>query len=506
MSEANEFVPLLSDEAKRVLGEALRAIEIYKADALIGDSSQCPTTDRIRTLAGKPTAIIIAEQQHVLACARCRARLRAFQSAMYLDSEYRRDAKLQQLRLESVVSRRWVSRADERARMLFERLHEARSGDVSYPRLWLLTDLIAHDLRSAVLDGGGDAELEFILATSLAAVTAEVNDVLSLWGSSLDSAWPLVELLRRAAWEIPAGSVTIQDGFAHAYACMSRDASPPLKAMLVHAADSNKNGIWPTPEFAARIAAAIALEDSSSTARILLALPSELSLAADHGVGENPVSPELAAVIDTFQTACDEIRSHLRRDKSWVTLPSLVPGIAARVFDDLFRATSALDALVHLKVVRALVDNLTSVLKPVGPDIEAEIFSNIGRVLVQSYKEARGPVFLLVDALAALRPRAAVYAEALFEMLRDDNARLRHGVVVALRNGYECLNMGSNAVASKFRARRDGWVFDSDGSDSLDYVGMELAELAQSRLDLADSFVWFNGRFGSAAATESITT
>jgi hypothetical protein len=218
----------LNIEAHTILRDALRARGEQRMNALMGETAQCLHTDRVRELAAMAAGVTVQEQQHVTGCVRCRSRVRAFQRAKLATPERLLEAALQQTRAAS-LSMVWSTFAESRA----QELHEAFVRESA----WRLTYAIGDTLRIARIEGASDSECAHVLATLLDAVAAVARDVLGLWSSDFDSAWPILELLRETSREAALAGDATREQFIASYARIAAVAPTYLKALLAERVD-----------------------------------------------------------------------------------------------------------------------------------------------------------------------------------------------------------------------------------------------------------------------------
>ena len=233
----------LGVEAQAILREALQALETERVQQLIGDTSHCLDTDRIRRMSAVAATATVHEQRHAIACDWCNSRVRAFQKA--------KETTPQQMCEKRVK--------DTKARQLFDALRREPA--------WQVSDAVADELRNAHRRGASDSDTAHLVATLLDPVAAVSHDVLSRWSIDFDSAWPMFELLRETAKEAARAGSATRDQFVSSYARIATGAPTHLKAVLVdgidHLADDD--------QLAAALSTEIEMADVSDETQAFLA-------------------------------------------------------------------------------------------------------------------------------------------------------------------------------------------------------------------------------------------
>lgn len=365
---------VLGPEAQAILRKALQAHETERVQRLIGDTSHCLDTDRIRRMSAVAAAATVHEQRHVIACDWCNSRVRAFQKA--------KETTPQQMCEKRVK--------DAKARQLFDALRREPA--------WQVSDAVADELRNAHRRGASDSDTAHLVATLLDPVAAVSHDVLSRWSIDFDSAWPMFELLRETAKEAARAGNATRDQFVSSYARIATGAPTHLKAVLVDGIDH----LAGDDQLAAALSTEIEMVDVSDETQTFLA------------------SRHMSAQFEPDEVA----------DLVAATLYSLFEGLLS-VSDDPF------ELLSRLRTVRRYLADLVSITRELSIEHRDSMLHAAAKPLLAYANDDRASVFVAMEASHALAGASLAYANVLSAMLATGRPELLHGVVVGLRKAFD---------------------------------------------------------------------
>lgn len=491
MQRTNDEEPELGSEARRVLAEALRALELERAHGLIGDTTHCLTTDRVRRIADSSAAATVPEQRHACACERCNSRVRAFQRAKSVTSEHRFETALQEARAAAPALTLWIAWADRSARALLGKLLRERHGRAPAAGAWLLTHHLAQELRAARYDGASPAASAHLVAATIGAAGAVAHDVLSPWTASFDAAWPMLELFRAAAREASLAGEAARQQFARGYARVAAGSPTYLRATLVGGIESLAEGLPDAEELIDSVSTEVAILDPVGATHPLLAVPT-VFLRGGAGADADPVIRSLVA---EWRDATAELASTASANEAGTLIATRLRSWFELL---LSRTDDPVASLLQLHVIRRYLSDLTS-------SIDHETVHHVAAEALIAYAaDPRSSVFLAMEACSAFAAEALSYARILMAMLTLERAELRHGIVVALRRAYEGQSGPGGRLEARYIPQNSGWTFAGGVPQPLDEPARELAVLAARHPDLVESLAWFNQRSEPATDTERV--
>jgi hypothetical protein len=492
MRDMNDYGPELGVEARRILREALQALEVHRASLLIGDPAYCLATDRVRRVASIPEAVTVHEQRHAFACARCGSRLRAFQGARMTTPERTLDGALQTARRSAgAIPQRWLAYADQHGRTLFDLFRREREFGDSPAAVWFPTPAVTQEIEAARNDGASAEITAYLVRTALGAVAAVTHDVLSPWSRDFDRAWPMFELLREAAREVLNGGAPAKDAFVHAYVGIAVGAPTHLKAILIDGIDSIAIGASGGHALASSLAAELRRADRSRETMSLLALPAILQVPVDE---PEDIDELLRPYLIASRRASEQLRSAIDREDSADDLAALVHATLGALIDQLAADDDAIPTLLQLRVVRRYLAEIVSFRHSLDSVAGESVMDAVVGRLVAYARMPNVSSFVVLTVAQALAPEVTSYAGLLSVLATVQDAELQHAIIVALRHAYDGEAQAKDRGTPRFEQTGGTWSFVGTAAHPLDQTARELAESARTHPTLGASLAWFNRR------------
>jgi hypothetical protein len=492
MRDMSDYGSELGVEARRILREALQALELHRANALIGDTTYCLPTDRVRRLASIAAAATVHEQRHALRCKRCHSRLRAFQGARIATPERALESALQTARSNAtMIPFRWIAYGDQQGRALFDILRREREFGESPAAIWFPTHVVAQEIEAARNDGASADVAAYLVGASLGTVAAVTSDILSPWSRDFDRAWPMFELLREIAREVPIAGAPARDAFVRGYVNLAVGAPTHLKAILIDGIDSLGLGSSDGHSLASSLAAALRQADQSPMTTALLALPAILQVPVDE---PEDIDELLRPYLIASRRASEQLRRAMEQDGSPDDLAELVNATLAAFFDLLSPDEDAIRTLLQLRVLRRYLSEIVSIARLLDADANEYVLKAVVSRLIGYARVLGSSRYLLMAASHAFAAEAMVYTATLSALAAEQDDEIRQAIIVVLRHAYDGDASTKRQHVVRFEQAGGAWNFVGATAHPLDRTARELAQSASAHPALAESFAWFNRR------------
>jgi hypothetical protein len=490
---------------KEALGAYTRA---EQRSLLRQDRSACLTLIRLRDIAqpapqvGSATS---AEVVHLQSCRRCAASLRMMQSELDTVPKKTLDKSIVVITKSHRKRALWLAESEKRARLLFARLHRHDAElERAHSEVWTASHELARALRHCRCTGTPE-DLEILLAMTSAAIRAATSDPLTPWSSSVDSSWPVLQLLVEAAAEMHAGSNDEIAKLADVYAAVVRDAPVPLKVVLTYGI----SGLFDRGPHAQRTALMITTRIADSDdppAHIILTMLAHTIVPqiATHvdSVRWNQIAaaarPHYRPLLRDTEEQLDALRDVIAPSTPHTAVAAVVRKSVYEGTERMLVSADAVETMLRLIALQQYLQKAAHRLDQMSESFAEFVLEDVARLVIRRAVRQEGRMFLATELLAAVRPVAGV-AQVMAHLLERGNVSLRRAFFVSFVESYERASSSNPGANPRFAAEGGDRTFEGGAPHPFDVFGEHAATLATDDPEIARLVEWSNARLEALA-------